>query len=143
MREKSLIAYDRNTKKVVAVGKEAEGKDKCIPNVECISPFHLGRVIRKPALVVCLLEPLEEVPMKAYEDLFLCAGAREVRFFIGSIQEFLSGATEKEQKHYKGIVEITKENKAEYAKELLEETYIRMQKWGITKEVMQEMLKEL
>lgn len=153
--ESSLIAFDKQSFKVLAVGNEA-AKMNCTKEQACVSPFHLGEVvdftvatalmkqlmkrefagsILKPVLAVCLPELSNPVASKAYEELFLVSGARKVDMFYDvTLDEFIEKCSETELKKYTGVIWITKENINDYAGELMAETYERLIGWGLSKE---------
>lgn len=165
IKEPSYVAYEVATGKVLAIGKEAENMLCDGKRVKCVSPFHQGRVddfdvaralfkqlfkrsfagsVLKPRVAVCLPFTCEKIFLTACEQLMLVAGAREAVLFEGvTLEEFLQKTPAAEWGKYTGIVEISKDDLQEYAKELLEETCDTMKEWGITKEELERMVKEL
>ncbi len=161
--EKSLVAYDTVSYKILAVGNEAD-RLSITNNQACVSPFRLGEVsdftvatalmkqlikreitgkIMKPVLAVCLPRFENAVASKAFEELFLVAGARRADIFYDvTLDEFINNHS-KELGHYSGIIWITKVDKSEYAKELLSDTYERLKGWGFSGEWQLNMLKEI
>ena len=158
IKEPSLVAYDKKTSKVLAVGKEAAKINCDGEEVGCVSPFHFGVIedfqvanvlmkllIKrefkglwiKPRFALCFSESKDVFPMGIYEDLLKSAGARSVDIFNNTtLDEFLENIKEDKLSEYTGIIWITKENVNEYANELIEETYEQLKKWGISKEEM-------
>lgn len=164
LREKTLIAFDTSVPKILAIGNEAEKIDTSPEGVECFSPFHFGVIedftcaekmmkyfvkkafgssFGRPSLALCFQEPVEGVALKAYEEVMYCAGAKKVQLYPGSSDSFLQNTPKEELKQYKGVVEITKERPIEYARELVRETCERVRGWGVSREQLVEMLKEI
>lgn len=165
IKEPSYVAYEVATGKVLAIGKEAKDMLCDGKRVKCVSPFHQGRVddfdvaralfkqlfkmhfagsVLKPRVAVCLPFACEKIFLTACEQLMLVAGAREAVLFEGIVlEEFLKKTPEAELKKYAGVVEISKDDLEEYARELLEETCDTMRVWGITKEELERMVKEV
>lgn len=165
IKEPSYVAYEVATGKILAIGKEAESMLCDGRRVNCVSPFHQGRVddfnvaralfkllfkrcfegsIRKPRLAVCVPSICEKVFLTAYEQLMLDAGAREAVLFEGiTLEEFLKKTPAGELEKYTGVVAISRDDLQEYAMELLRETCDIMREWGISKERMLEILEEI
>ena len=101
LREPSVVAYDRNTNEIRAIGEEARMMIGRTPgNIVAIRPLRQGviadytitekmiryfiqkavgrRVFRKPRISVCVPSQITEVERKAVEDATFNAGAREV-----------------------------------------------------------------
>ena len=101
LREPSVVAYDRNTNEIRAIGEEARMMIGRTPgNIVAIRPLRQGviadytitekmiryfiqkavgrRVFRKPRISVCVPSHITEVERKAVEDATFNAGAREV-----------------------------------------------------------------
>ena len=145
LKEKSLVAFDTLSCRVLAYGTEAEGiaregrKDTVV-----VSPLRQGmivdfvvarelfrhllqkalgkRLFKKPAVAVCVPEGIVEVEKKIMEDVVLLAGAREVMFTDIPVVQFVKEMPEKfpaEYKKYKIVIGITKDEPEEYIKEEL------------------------
>ncbi|MGI6106492.1 MAG: rod shape-determining protein [Lachnospiraceae bacterium] len=101
LREPSVVAYDRNTNEIRAIGEEARMMIGRTPgNIVAIRPLRQGviadytitekmiryfiqkavgrRIFRKPRISVCVPSQITEVERKAVEDATFNAGAREV-----------------------------------------------------------------
>lgn len=165
IKEPSYVAYEVATGKVLAIGKEAKNMLCDGKRVKCVSPFHQGRVddfdvaralfkqlfkrcfagsVLKPSVAVCMPFHCEKVALTACEQLMLVAGARKAVLFEGvTLEEFLERTPGAELEKYTAVVGISKDDMQEYARELLEETCDAMKEWGITKEELERMLKEL
>lgn len=146
LKEKSLVAFDTVSCRVLAYGTEAEGiaregrKDTVV-----VSPLRQGmivdfvvarelfrhllqkafgkRLLKKPAVVVCVPEGIVAVEKKIMEDVFLLAGARDVLIADIPVEQFVKEMPEKfpaEYKKYKVVIGITKDEPEEYIKEELE-----------------------
>jgi len=101
LKEPSVVAFDRDSKKIVAIGEEARLRLGRTPgNIVAIRPLRQGvisdytvtekmlkhfiqkaigkRTFRKPRISVCVPSRVTEVEKKAVEDAAYQAGAREV-----------------------------------------------------------------
>jgi len=100
LREPSVVAFDRNTNKILAVGSEARKMLGRTPgNIVAVRPLRqgvisdytvtekmlkyfiakaVGRRLRKPRITVCVPSGVTEVEKRAVEDATYEAGARKV-----------------------------------------------------------------
>ena len=101
LKEPSVVAFDRDTKKIVAIGEEARLMIGRTPgNIVAIRPLRQGvisdytvtekmlkhfiqkavgkKVFKKPRISICVPSRVTEVEKKAVEDAAYQAGAREV-----------------------------------------------------------------
>ncbi len=100
LREPSVVAFDRNTNKILAVGSEARRMLGRTPgNIVAVRPLRqgvisdytvtekmlkyfigkaVGRRLRKPRITVCVPSGVTEVEKRAVEDATYEAGARKV-----------------------------------------------------------------
>lgn len=100
LREPSVVAFDRNTNKILAVGSEARKMLGRTPgNIIAVRPLRqgvisdytvtekmlkyfiakaVGRKLRKPRITVCVPSGVTEVEKRAVEDATYEAGARKV-----------------------------------------------------------------
>ena len=101
LKEISLIAYNKDTKRVVALGNEAEQLlGNCDDNIVIISPLKNGfianfseaqsmfkyfinkayksKLFTRPKVIVCTPPEPTEVEEKAYEEVILMSGGKEV-----------------------------------------------------------------
>ena len=102
LKEPSVVAFDRTTNKIVAIGEEARLMLGRTPgNIVAVRPLRQGvisdytvtekmiqyfiqksvgrRTLRKPRIAVCVPSGVTEVEKKAVEDATYEAGAREVQ----------------------------------------------------------------
>ena len=101
LREPAVVAFDKNTNKILAVGSEARHMLGRTPgHIVAVRPLRegvisdytvtekmlkyfinkaLGRRLRKPHITVCVPSGVTEVEKKAVEDATYDAGARKVR----------------------------------------------------------------
>ncbi|RRD96485.1 MreB/Mrl family cell shape determining protein [Clostridiales bacterium COT073_COT-073] len=101
LREPSVVAFDKNTNKILAVGSEARHMLGRTPgHIVAVRPLRegvisdytvtekmlkyfinkaLGRRLRKPHITVCVPSGVTEVEKKAVEDATYDAGARKVK----------------------------------------------------------------
>ena len=102
LKEPSVVAFDRDTNKIKAIGEEARLMLGRTPgNIVAVRPLRQGvisdykvteqmmkyfitkaighRTFRKPLIAVCVPSGVTEVERKAVEDATLMAGARDVR----------------------------------------------------------------
>lgn len=100
LEEPSVVAFDKNTKKIIAVGSEAKEMLGRTPgNIVAVRPLSngvisdyvvtekmlkhfidkaIGRGLRKPRITVCAPSNITEVERRAIEDATYQAGARHV-----------------------------------------------------------------
>ena len=101
LKEPSVVAYDKDTEKIKAIGEEARQMIGRTPgNIEAIRPIRQGvitdytvtekmlkyfiskamgrRAFRKPRISICIPSGVTEVEKKAVEEATYQAGAREV-----------------------------------------------------------------
>ncbi len=100
LREPSVVAFDRNTNKIIAVGSDARKMLGRTPgNIVAVRPLRqgvisdytvtekmlkyfiakaVGRRLRKPRITVCVPSGVTEVEKRAVEDATYEAGARKV-----------------------------------------------------------------
>ena len=102
VKEPSVVAYDRDTEKIKAIGEDARLMLGRTPgNIVAVRPLRQGvisdykvteqmmkhfitksighRAFRKPIIAVCVPSGVTEVERKAVEDATLMAGARDVK----------------------------------------------------------------
>ena len=102
LKEPSVVAYDRDTEKIKAIGEDARLMLGRTPgNIVAVRPLRQGvisdykvteqmmkhfitksiglRALRKPIIAVCVPSGVTEVERKAVEDATLMAGARDVK----------------------------------------------------------------
>lgn len=102
LKEPSVVAYDRDTEKIKAIGEDARLMLGRTPgNIVAVRPLRQGvisdykvteqmmkhfitkstghRAFRKPIIAVCVPSGVTEVERKAVEDATLMAGARDVK----------------------------------------------------------------
>ena len=88
LKEPSVVAFDRDTNKIKAIGEEARLMLGRTPgNIVAVRPLRQGvisdyrvteKMLKKPRISVCVPSGVTEVEKKAVEDATLQAGAREV-----------------------------------------------------------------
>ena len=87
LKEPSVVAFDRDTNKIKAIGEEARLMLGRTPgNIVAVRPLRQGvisdyqvkKTFRKPRISVCVPSGVTEVEKKAVEDATYQAGAREV-----------------------------------------------------------------
>lgn len=147
LKEKSLVAYDMQTSKILAIGTDAErmtGKES--ENVRVISPLRRGTVadyfvsvqmftyllekawgkrpLFKPHIAVCVSENLTEVERKALEDALFQSRAKDVMVISVPAGQFaaLAETPEKLPRAYrkcKTMIAITKDEPEKYVTEEL------------------------
>ncbi len=163
LKEKSLIAVEQGKADIVAFGNEAEKVSADSETIQCFSPLHQGMIddyvcsrklmkyvlekafgkwTEKPALVLCLPKNATKSAIKAYEEIMYASGARTVKSFGGSLDDYLNTASEREVNRFKAIIEIAKDNPEEYAKELVIEMYERATQFGLTKKQLIKYIEE-
>lgn len=145
LKEKSLIAVESLSGKVVAVGTEAEAlKDQSPGEIRVMSPLRQGIIadypeaeymfaellrralgkkpLLKPFIAVRVPKGITIVEKKALEDAMFQSGARNVLLFEMPMEQYLREIAEKYpdvSRKYKITIEITKEEPERYVKEAL------------------------
>ena len=146
LREKSLVAYEHESGKILAFGTEAErmfGMEE--QGIRVVSPLRQGMVEdyavavqlftcllqkavgkrswRRPGIAVCVPRGITPVDKKAMEDALLQAGAKEVVLQEFPLKQFLM----EEAEHFPDIyrkcritVGVTKEEPERYITEALD-----------------------
>ncbi len=148
LKEKSLIAFDSETKKILAVGTDAErfveNSDK---NTMVISPLRRGRIVDysaamslfqvllqkvwgkrtllRPAIAICVPKGIEEVEKKAAQDCFYqAAKARDVLIVEQPYEQFIVEMSEEIRTKYRTVIGITKEEPERYLREMFLEVQL-------------------
>lgn len=160
LNEKSLIAYDTKTQKILAAGSEAERLAKVDPdNVRILSPLRQGAIddymaaeklfacllrkalgkkpVIKPKIALCVPAGITVVEKKAVQDALYQAGAGDVILADVPAEQFMSEQQQKDPKLYrqcKIVIGITKDNPESYVKEQLTETLRYAAQQGISAE---------
>lgn len=161
--EKSLIAYETDTNKILAIGNQAQQYIySTADNISVISPLRQGMVadfnvsvvlfanlmekawgkkpLFKPSVAVCVPVVMTEVESKAMEDVLIQAGAKHVYLSNMPIREFLKASDAGEFSKYKMILNITKVDAQGYLIEELERLLSYAQQTGISVERVKELL---
>ncbi|MBQ9886790.1 MAG: rod shape-determining protein [Lachnospiraceae bacterium] len=110
--------------------------------------------LQKPVYTVCFddvflntdnesYELLSEVNKKVYQDIFFQTGAKKVELFDGSAEKYLSVTDKKILSRITGIIEVTNDDKDDYAIELIKETIDKLKKMGYSKQDVCDIIKEL
>ena len=143
LKEKSLVAYHSETKKIIAVGTAAE-EHRFEENVNVESPLRQGvvedytvavalfsqllqkalgkKTFPKPRIAICMPPNLTEVEKKVITDVMYGAGGREFFIFDIPMKQFVEELPEKSPKlcqKYKIVIGITKDEPKEYLQEKL------------------------
>lgn len=166
LKEKSLMAYERESGKILAVGMEAEKlMGTMSEDIVIESPLRQGMVVDylvakkmfdgllqkawkkkpliRPRIAICVPNGIEMVEKKAIEDIMYQAGAREVFITDIPIEQFIKEMSEKYQKQYHTVIGITKDEPEKYIKEQI--TYILKcaKREGVSAKRVEELLLEL
>ena len=142
LKEKSLVAYEETSGKILAVGTEAAEFAGKGGEILVCSPLRRGKVadyiaaaalfqelfrkavgrktLSKPPVALCAPEGMTEVEKRALEEVIRQAGAREILICDVPMEDFLEKAEEKYSR-YKVAIGITKEEPDRYVAEGLEE----------------------
>lgn len=169
LKEKSLIAIqtEEKSKKIFfTIGNEVEKINSESNNIIIISPLHQGfiddfitaekmfayffkkvikrNIFRMPSISVCIPFQIDNINLKAYEDVIYMSGrAKKVKFIFKSLEEFLQTASSEELNEHKIILNITKDSSIEYVRERVKETIQYADQYGITKDQLLDIMKEL
>ena len=145
LKEKSIVAFNAEDKKIVAFGTEAEymeGKES--GGIKVLSPLRQGMVADyvasvclfahllykawgkkpffKPPVAVCVPKGITEVEKKAMEEVLYQSGVKEVMISDMPWQQLASERPEEFSKlraKFTTVIEITKENPESYITEEL------------------------
>lgn len=160
LKEKSLLAYNRITKKILAYGTEAgKASGTAEENILIFSPLRQGKIVdyiaavhlfsyllrqvvgqrllKKPAVAICVPEDTSEVEKKAMMDAFYQAGAKEVMITETPAEQFVQELSENSPKlsrKFQVVVGITKDDPESYLKEQLSHTLAYAAQTGIPPE---------
>lgn len=162
LKEKSLIAYEPDTNKILAIGTEAQPYIyKKSKNVNVISPLRQGvvadfnasvslfthlmqrawgkKILFKPSVAVCVSSAMTEVERKALEDVFIQSGAKQVLITETPIHELLKNFDAK----FKLIFNITKYDPQAYLIEEMQHLLSYARQVGVSMDRVKELLKNL
>lgn len=170
LKEKSLVAYDPRTDKILAIGTDAECMaQKKSENVRVISPLRRGavadyfvavqlftyllkkacgeRLFFKPKIVVCLPEGITEVERKALEDVMYQSRAGAVMITDIAAEQFAAmaetpGKLPPAYKNYSVVIGITKDEPEKYVLEELGQILRYAGNKGISAERVEALLLE-
>lgn len=165
LKEKSLIAIQTEGK-ILAIGNEVEKINSVSNNMIIISPLHHGfiddfitaekmlayffkkaikrNIFRIPSISVCIPFQINNINLKAYEDVIYMSGkTKKVKFIFKSLEEFLQTASPEELNEHKIILNITKDSPIEYVRERVKEIIQYASQYGITKDQLLDIMKDL
>lgn len=169
LKEKSLVAYERSTGKIVAFGTEAEHMEM-VPQGDLVicSPLRQGAVadyttasrlftgllqralgkkpVMRPRIAICVPPNLSEVEKRALEDAVHEAGAREIWIADIPVDQFIREAPKKSPQLYKKfkiIIGITKDDPERYVRERLSEALAYANQAGISRARVADLLKSV
>lgn len=168
VREKSLVAFDAATGKILAVGTEAEGlTGRESDQIRVMSPLRQGviadytvaelmfiylmakttgkRSFLRPGVAVCVPKGITGVEKKALEDAILQAGAKEVVTSELPMDRFLQEEAEQFPDVYRKCritIGITKEEPERYVEETLDGVLRYAAQEGISTERVLELLQK-
>lgn len=171
LREKSLVAYELNTGKILAVGVDAErmlGKES--ENISVISPLRYGTVadyfvsvqlftcllekawgkktFLKPSVAVCVPEDMTEVEKKALEEVICQSRAGKVVIIPIAVERFIAmaeipGKLPPEYKKCRTIIGITKNEPEKYVMEGLSRIIQYAGRNGVSAERVTELVQKI
>ncbi len=167
VKEKSLLAFDTISKKVVATGNDAEDMLKNPQeNIKVISPLRRGMIAdyiaavelmrsllrkawgKKPLIKqpvsVCVPKEITDVEKKAVLDVLYQSGAKELFITDISMEQLLRELPNlpKNQQNVKTFISITKENPECYIAEHVTEILRYAEQEGIPMEKVKEIFLE-
>lgn len=167
LKEKSLVAYHTVSKKIVAVGNEAEDIIKNPQkDIKVVSPLRRGIIadyivavellrfllikawgkkpLIKPLISICVPKGITEVEKKAILDALYQSGAKEIYITDISLEQLLEELPNlpKEWQKVKTFIAITKEKPEYYIAEQISELLCYAGQEGITIERIKEIFKE-
>lgn len=138
LKEKSLVAFDTQTGKIMAFGTEAGQLSGDLPeNVAVVSPLRQGvvadytiavklftylinkvfgkRLFRKPCVVICIHKSITEVEKKAVLDVLYQAGAGKLVLSETPVKQLVNEA------EFEILIDIIKEDPIYYIAEELDQ----------------------
>lgn len=167
VKEKSLLAFDTISKKVVATGNDAEDMLRNPQeNIEVISPLRRGMIAdytaavelmrsllqkawgKKPLIKqpvsVCVPKEITDVEKKALLDVLYQSGAKELFITDISMEQLLREQPNlpKNQQNVKTFISITKETPERYIAEQIAEMLRYAGQEGISMERVNEIFQE-
>lgn len=167
VKEKSLLAFDTISKKVVATGNDAEDMIRNPQeNIEVISPLRRGMIAdytvavelmrsllqkawgKKPLIKqpvsVCVPKEITDVEKKALLDVLYQSGAKELFITDISMEQLLRELPNlpKNQQNVKTFISITKETPERYIAEQIAEMLRYAGQEGISMERVNEIFQE-
>lgn len=167
LKEKSLVAYEETSGKILAIGTEAAGFGGRGGGIVVGSPLRQGKVadyasaaalfqelfkkamgkktLCKPPMAVCAPGDMTEVEKRALEEVIHHAGAKELLICDVPMEEFLESFQERYPKlypKYKVTVGITKEEPARYIMEGMEDIRRFAGKMGVSMDTLEELWKD-
>lgn len=167
VKEKSLLAFDTISKKVVATGNDAEDMLRNPQeNIEVISPLRRGMIAdytaavelmrsllqkawgKKPLIKqpvsVCVPKEITDVEKKALLDVLYQSGAKELFITDISMEQLLRELPNfpKNQQNVKTFISITKETPERYIAEQIAEMLQYAGQEGISMERVNEIFQE-
>ncbi len=167
VKEKSLLAFDTISKKVVATGNDAEDMIRNPQeNIEVISPLRRGMIAdytaavelmrsllqkawgKKPLIKqpvsVCVPKEITDVEKKALLDVLYQSGAKELFITDISMEQLLRELPNfpKNQQNVKTFISITKETPERYIAEQIAEMLQYAGQEGISMERVNEIFQE-
>lgn len=167
VKEKSLLAFDTISKKVVATGNDAEDMLRNPQeNIEVISPLRRGMIAdymaavelmrsllqkawgKKPLIKqpvsVCVPKEITDVEKKAVLDVLYQSGAKELFITDISMEQLLRELPNlpKNQQNVKTFISITKETPERYIAEQIAEMLRYAGQEGISMERVNEIFQE-
>ncbi len=167
VKEKSLLAFDTISKKVVATGNDAEDMLRNPQeNIEVISPLRRGMIADYTAAVelmrsllqkawgkkpfikqpvsVCVPKEITDVEKKALLDVLYQSGAKELFITDISMEQLLRELPNfpKNQQNVKTFISITKETPERYIAEQIAEMLRYARQEGISMERVNEIFQE-
>lgn len=170
-KEKSLVAYDTVTNKILAFGTEAASMaGRETENIKVVSPLRRGMIadyaisvnlftyllqkvwgkkpFSKPSVAICLPEGATHVEKRAVQDVLYQSGAKEIMFAETTAEELMAlpRTAEKLAREYpkfKIMIGITKDDPEGYITEELGQILQYAKQNRISAERVMELLRKL
>lgn len=169
LKEKSLVAFHTESKKIVAIGTDVEQiAEEALKDVQILSPLRQGTIadylvavklfsfllkkawgkhpLRRPAVAICAPKGMVDVEKKALQDTLYQSGAKEVLIVDLPFHQFVRELSENPLKPYRNIstvLAITKNEPEKYIREQLAHTLRYAQQEGISSGRVATLLEEL
>ncbi len=158
LKEKSLVAFDTQSGKIIAYGTEAGQLGNLPENIAVVSPLRQGviadytiavklftylikkvftkRLFRKPCVVICIHKSITEVEKKAVLDVLYQSGAGKLVISEMPAKQLIGDA------EFEIMIDITKDEPTRYIVEEIDQILDYVEQERLSVEMVMELWKE-